>query len=109
VDESVDRRALRRALLAAEPWLAATDLGPQAVAAGACDRCHELPRLLPVCGPTGYEALCRDCAEDLGDDGWCDGHVREGRAARAWAAALPTRWHEAVVLWWVATGEVRQG
>ena len=104
---SLDKHALRRALLEAEPWLAATELGPQAVDAGSCDRCDGAPRLLPLCGPAGADAVCRRCALDLGDDGWCDGHRDDGRAARAWAAALPAHWGDAVVLWWVAAGEVR--
>lgn len=52
-------------------------------------------------------AVCRDCAETLGDAGWCDGHVAEGREARTWARHLPDRWADAVTLWWIATGEVR--
>ncbi len=103
----VDRAALRRALLATAPWLGATEVGPQAVDAGACDRCGDAPRLLPTCGPDGPGAVCRACADDLGDDGWCEGHRREGRTARAWAADLPDRWAQTVTLWWVATGEVR--
>lgn len=103
----MDRQALRAALLATEPWLAAADLGPQAVTAGMCDRCGERPRLLPTCGPAGHEALCPACAEDRGDDAWCDGHLAEGRAARRWASRLPERWADAAVLWWVATGEIR--
>jgi hypothetical protein len=103
---TTDRRALRAALLEAEPWLGTSELGPQAVVAGRCDRCDQAPRLLPLCGPTSFEAVCRDCAELLGDDGWCDGHLEEGRAARRWARGLPDRWHEAVVLWWAATGEI---
>ena len=103
----VDRRALQRALLTAEPWLSATEVGPQAVVAGTCDRCTELPRLLPTCGPIAQEALCRPCAEQVGDDAWCDGHLDDGRAARRWARTLPDRWADAVVLWWIATGEVR--
>lgn len=103
----VDRRALRQALLTAEPWLAATEVGPQAVVSGTCDRCGRLPRLLPTCGPIAQEALCRSCAEELGDDAWCDGHLDDGRAARRWARTLPDRWADAVVLWWISTGEVR--
>ncbi len=104
---TVDRAALRRALLDAAPWLAATDVGPQAVDAGNCDRCGTAPRLLPTCGPSGADAVCRRCAEELGDAGWCDGHLEEGRAARRWAQQLPDRWPDAVTLWWVATGELR--
>jgi hypothetical protein len=103
----IDRRALRRRLLAAAPWLARTDVGPQAVEAGRCDRCGEAPRLLPTCGPAGAAAVCRACARWLGDDGWCDGHQQEGAAARAWADELPDRWPDLVTLWWVATGEIR--
>lgn len=103
----IDRPALLRALLDAAPWLAATEVGPQAVDAGNCDRCGTAPRLLPTCGPAGADAVCRRCAEELGDDGWCDGHVDDGRAARDWARRLPDRWAEAVSLWWVATGELR--
>lgn len=102
-----DRRALRRALLEAEPWLAATEVGPASVDAGTCDRCGQAPRLLPTCGPAGFEALCRDCALELGDQAWCDGHAAEGEAARDWAAALPPSWGQTVTLWWYATGELR--
>lgn len=101
------RAELRAALLDAAPWLAATEVGPRSVTAGACDRCGTDPRLLPTCGPSAFEALCRGCAEQEGDHGWCAGHEEEGRAARAWASALPERWQDAVVLWWVATGEIR--
>ncbi len=104
----LDRGALRRALLDAAPWLGEPDRGPRAVEAGPCDRCGIAPRLLPTCGPAGADAVCRDCAVELGDDGWCDGHVEEGREDRAWAAELPDRWADAVTLWWIATGEVRQ-
>lgn len=103
----VDRAALRQALLAAESWLGAAERGPRSVDAGACDRCGELPRLLPTCGPTSWEALCRPCALEVGLDAWCDGHRQEGREALRWAVALPTHWDVAVVLWWVATGELR--
>lgn len=103
----VDRRALGAVLSQAAPWLLETDVGPRAVDAGPCDRCGGPPRLLPTCGPDGLPGVCRDCAEVLGDDGWCDGHLEEGRAARRWAATLPQRWADLVVLWWVATGEVR--
>jgi hypothetical protein len=97
---------LRRALREVEPWLMATDVGPRAVDAGACDRCGELPRLLPTCGPVAWTALCRDCAATLGLDAWCAGHEEEGHAALSWAAELPDHWDLAVTLWWVATGEV---
>jgi len=105
--EPIDRHALRRALLDSQSWLAATDVGPRAVSAGLCDRCDDGPRLLPTCGPAAFQALCRRCAEEVGDEGWCEGHRAQGRAARQWAARLPDRWADAVVLWWVATGELR--
>ncbi|MCC5947566.1 MAG: hypothetical protein JJT89_03840 [Nitriliruptoraceae bacterium] len=107
--DHTERRRLRARLLEAAPWLGATDVGPQAVDAGSCDRCDARPRLLPTCGPTGFAAVCRACADDLADDGWCDGHLEEGRDARRWAASLPERWPDVVIAWWVATGEVRLG
>jgi hypothetical protein len=103
----VDRQALRAALLEAEPWLGEPDRGPRSVDAGPCDRCRELPRLLPTCGPSRWEALCRPCAVAAGLDAWCDGHRDDGREALRWAGALPAHWDVAVVLWWVATGELR--
>ncbi|MFU8841098.1 MAG: hypothetical protein ACNA8R_10290 [Nitriliruptoraceae bacterium] len=102
-----DRARLRTALLEVAPWLGADALGPQAVDAGTCDACAGAPRILPTCGPAGHDALCPSCALACGLDAWCDGHADEGRAALAWAAALPDRWSDLVVLWWVATGEVR--
>jgi hypothetical protein len=106
-DRKVDRGELRRALLEAEPWLAATDVGPASVDAGPCDACGEFPRLLPTCGPAGHAALCRACALAAGSDAWCEGHAEEGAAARRWAAALPDSWAQTVVWWWYATGELR--
>lgn len=103
----LDRPALRRALLAAYSWLAETDVGPQAVEAGECDRCGHRPRLLPTCGPVPWPALCRACARELGSDAWCDGHAEEAVRCLAWAAALPPEWTAVVRWWWVATGEVR--
>jgi hypothetical protein len=105
--DRAERQELRSALLEAAPWLAATDVGPQAVDAGRCDACDEYPRLLPTCGPDGAGAVCRGCAVELGTDAWCEGHRAEGAAALAWAAALPERWAELVIAWWVATGEIR--
>lgn len=101
------RRELRAALLAVEPWLDTTELGPRAVDAGACDRCQDLPRLLPTCGPTPWRGLCRSCAEVVGLDAWCEGHRAEGEAALAWAHELPDHWDLVATLWWIATGEVR--
>lgn len=106
VSGSAPRAALRDALRAAHPWLGATDWGPQAVDAGECDRCGHAPRLLPTCGPVEWQALCRDCANDLSTDAWCDGHHEEALAALAWAAHLPDDWPDVVRLWWIATGEV---
>ena len=104
---AAQRAELRDALRAAHPWLTATDWGAQAVSAGECDRCGQAPRLLPTCGPVAWQALCRDCAADLGTDAWCDGHRDDAVAALAWAADLPHDWSDVVRLWWIATGEVR--
>jgi hypothetical protein len=106
-DDALDRPSLRSALLEAEPWLADPARGPRAVDAGACDRCGELPRLLPTCGPAAAGAVCRPCAVEAGLDAWCDGHREEGREALRWALRLPAHWDVAVSLWWVATGELR--
>lgn len=106
---------LRAALLARYPWLAATDLGPQAVSAGECDRCAAEARLVAPCGPPppdlrarpGPEwGLGRRCTLELGDDVWCGGHAAEGEEARAWLARLPPEADTVARLWWVATGEV---
>ncbi len=105
--ERTTRRTLQRLLLEHAPWLDAEDVGPRSIEAGRCQRCDELPRLLPTCGPAGDAGVCRACAEELGDNGWCAGHHEQGRAARRWAAQLPDSWPELVVLWWVATGELR--
>jgi hypothetical protein len=102
-----DRARLKAALLALAPWLDAPDVGPRSVDAGACDACDDLPRLLPTCGPAGHTALCAACADTIGLDAWCDGHRDEAETALSWAARLPERWPDLVVLWWVATGEVR--
>jgi hypothetical protein len=83
------------------------DAGPSSVTAGECDRCTRRPRCLPTCGPTAWTALCPTCAEEVGDDAWCDGHLDEGRRLRAWAQALPPEWATVTRLWWIATGEVR--
>lgn len=74
--------------------------------AGQCDRCGQRPRVLATCGPVAWTALCRDCALEVGPHGWCDGHADDAADLLAWAAALPPWWGDAVVLWWVATGEV---
>lgn len=104
--DRADRRRLRSALSSAAPWLERTDAGPRAVDAGPCDRCEARPRLLPTCGPVAWRALCRACGLDVGLDGWCDGHEDDAGDLLAWAADLPPWWGDAVVLWWVSTGEV---
>jgi hypothetical protein len=104
---SGERAELRRLLREAAPWLDEPDLGPRAVDAGLCDACGSTPRLLPTCGPAGVEAVCRDCADALGEDGWCDGHREQGVRARTWAAALPDAWPDVILAWWIATGELR--
>ena len=103
----LDRAGLRRALREVHPWVTDGEVGPRAVEAGDCDRCRRQPRCVPTCGPTTWTALCADCAVEVGEDGWCDGHLEDGRAHRAWARALPPEWPTVVRLWWVATGEVR--
>jgi len=105
--QDVDRRGLRAALVEVAPWVTATDHGPSAVEAGDCERCGNAPRLLPLCGPVAWTAVCRDCGLALGEDGWCDGHRDDGAAARAWAAALADDWPLVTLLWWLATGELR--
>lgn len=104
--DRADRRHLRSALSSAVPWLTRPDAGPRSVDAGQCDRCGDQPRLVPTCGPAQWRALCRDCVLDVGLDAWCAGHAEDGRDVLDWAADLPPWWGDAVVLWWVATGEV---
>lgn len=104
--DRADRRQLRSALSSAAPWLTRGDVGPRAVDAGQCDRCEQRPRLVPTCGPVAWRALCRACVLDVGLDAWCDGHADDGRDVLAWVADLPAWWGDAVVLWWVTTGEV---
>jgi hypothetical protein len=103
---NADRRALRSALSSAIPWLAYDEAGPTTVDAGPCDRCHDAPRLVPTCGPVPWRALCRTCTTELGIDAWCDGHAEDGDAVLRWLADLPEWWADAVMLWWVATGEL---
>jgi hypothetical protein len=94
-------------LLERYAWLPGDTLGPGAVEAGECDRCGEAPRVVPLCGPTSYRAVCAPCATAVGTRGWCDGHADDAAAAREWADRLPPEWATVVRLWWVATGEVR--
>lgn len=104
---TLDRRELRAVLRRAHPWVADPEVGPSSVEAGECDRCARRPRCVPTCGPVPWTALCRDCAIEVGDDGWCDGHAEDGARYRRWAADLPDQWATLTRLWWVATGEVR--
>lgn len=106
--DAARRAELRRALLAAAPWIDADDVGPRSVDAGPCDRCAALPRLLPTCGPAAPGAICRPCAEDLGTMAWCDGHRDEAITALDWARRLPDDWPTTVIAWWIATGEVSE-
>lgn len=101
-----ERAQLREALETAAPWVRHPDAGPQAVDAGQCDRCGNHPRVLPTCGPVQWRALCRACGLEVGTAAWCEGHARLARDLTAWARDLPPWWGDAVVLWWVATGEV---
>ncbi|MFA9431364.1 hypothetical protein [Egicoccus sp. AB-alg2] len=107
LSQDVDRPRLRAALREVAPWVTAGEYGPCAVEAGSCDRCGDAPRLLPLCGPVAWTAVCRDCGLALGDDGWCAGHADDGAAARRWAAALPDDWPLITLLWWLARGELR--
>ena len=107
--ERGDRRRLRAALADAAPWLADVEVGPTTVDAGTCDRCGLRPRVVATCGPVPFRTLCVDCVLAVGDEGWCDGHGDVAGAARAWARAAPPWWADAVVLWWISTGEVRPG
>jgi hypothetical protein len=109
----LDRGALRLALLAVHPWVAGTDVGPQAVSAGECDGCGQEARLVQPCGPPppGVRspdwALGRRCALAAGVDGWCGGHEDEADAVLRQLAALPAEADDVARLWWLATGEVR--
>ncbi len=103
----LDRAGLRRSLIAAYPWLADPEHGPATVEAGECDRCGHEARLVTTCGPTSWPALGRRCADEVGDDAWCDGHADDGIVARAWLHALPPEADDVARIWWVATGEVR--
>jgi hypothetical protein len=101
-----DRSVLREALLAHHPWLLHTDLGPQAVEAGECDRCGDEARLVEACGPSQHRYLGRRCAEEMGGEAWCGGHQDEAETRLAWLASLPAEADDVARLWWLATGEV---
>lgn len=101
------RRRLRAALETDAPWLTDPVVGPTTVDAGSCDLCGDQPRVVATCGPAPARTLCVTCIDEVGADGWCDGHDDVAAAARAWAAAVPAWWADAVVLWWLSTGEVR--
>ena len=112
-----DRAGLRRELLERFPWVARTDLGPQSVTAGECDRCGDEPRIVQPCGPpasgvqaaTPEWALGRACALELGAAAWCEGHADEAEELLAVLAQLPPAADDVSRLWWFATGEVRLG
>ncbi len=104
--EDADRSSLRSALSSVAPWLTYTEAGPTTVDAGSCDRCGDAPRLVPTCGPVAWRALCRGCAVEVALGAWCDGHADDGEAVLRWLDDLPAWWGDAVILWWVATGEV---
>lgn len=99
--------ALRAALLERYPWLASTDVGPQAVEAGECDRCGQEARLVLTCGPSATPSLGRRCALERGTAAWCAGHEAKAEESLVWLAALPPEADVVARLWWVATGEVK--
>lgn len=101
------RRRLRSALSTAAPWLLDPGIGPTTVDAGSCDRCGEQPRVVATCGPAPARTLCAACVLEVGDAGWCAGHRDVAAHARSWAGRVPAGWADLVVLWWIATGEVR--
>jgi hypothetical protein len=114
----MDRSALRSLLLARYPWLSSSEVGPQTVEAGECDRCAAEARLVAPCGPppeglgaagrVGPDwAIGRRCAAELGPDGWCAGHAEEAEQLLETLRALPDEADEVARVWWVATGEVR--
>lgn len=106
-DRTLDRRGLRAALRGSYAFIDDPDAGPRVVEAGECDRCGQRPRLVPTCGPAVAEAVCRDCALDLGLELWCDGHADTGTRVLDGMRTLPDEWDVVTRLWWVATGEVR--
>lgn len=103
----LDRPRLRSVLRLHYRWIDDEAYGPRTVDAGECDRCRRQPRLVPTCGPTAWTALCRGCALHVGEEAWCAGHAEEGRAVLDGLGSLPDEWDTVVLLWWVATGEVR--
>lgn len=115
---SIDRPALRRALLARYPWIGRADAGPAAVSAGECDGCGHEARLVAPCGPPPSDigraggvgpdwALGRRCLQLWGPELWCAGHQDDAEGLLAWLGRLPDEADDVARLWWVATGEVR--
>lgn len=99
------RRALKQFLADVVPWLHDVVVGPTTVDAGVCGNCGVLPGIIPVCGPVSFQAVCASCVTDSAL--FCDGHADVARYAATFSAALPANWAEIVVLWWVATGELK--
>lgn len=103
-----DRAALRGRLRHRYAWLRPlSDIGPQTVDAGECDRCGAEARLVTVCGPGAWEALGRRCAAELGAEAWCPGHADDAARQLVELAGLPPEADTVARLWWVTTGEVR--
>lgn len=99
------RRALKQYLSDAVPWLHDVTVGPATVDAGACGNCGVLPGIIGVCGPVAFQTVCASCVTQ--SDLFCDGHADVARYAETFCSALPPNWAEIVVLWWVATGELK--
>lgn len=101
------RRALRRLLTDALPWLVDTNVGPTTVDAGLCSACGNGPSVVAVCGPVPFQTVCATCCvQSLASELFCAGHLDEGRYARNYCQALPANWAQCVLLWWIATGEI---
>lgn len=101
------RGALRAELRTRHPWIDHTEVGPQTVEAGECDRCGTEARLVTTCGPTAWAALGRRCALEVGAAAWCDGHADQAGTWLRHLDGLPDAADAVARLWWVATGEVR--
>lgn len=102
----LSRRDLRRMLATEAPWLIDGTVGPTTVDAQLCGRCRTDPGIVPVCGPVAFQAACPSCVTAR-DDLFCDGHQDVAAYARTFSRALPANWREVVLLWWIATGELR--